>query len=190
MNEKKKVLFIDRDGTIILETDDFKIDTMEKISFYPEIFYWLHRIVSDFNFELVLVTNQDGLGKEEFPNEPFYTTHKFIMRTFAEQGIRFAHEHIDCSYPHEGLDTRKPGIGMLKKYFSEEYDLKNSFVIGDRITDVMLSKNLGAKCFWLDDGRGLGAKEINESEEKLVPYIATRSRNWEDIYEYLKNNNF
>jgi imidazoleglycerol-phosphate dehydratase/histidinol-phosphatase len=135
---------------------------------------------------LVLVTNQDGLGREEFPNEPFYTTHKFIMRTFAEQGIRFAHEHIDCSYPHEGLDTRKPSIGMLKKYFSDEYDLKNSFVIGDRITDVMLAKNLGAKCFWLDDGRGLGAKEINESEEKLLPYIATRSRNWEKIYLYLK----
>ncbi len=182
---KKKVLFIDRDGTIILETDDFKIDTMEKITFYPQVFYWLGKIVREFDFSLVLVTNQDGLGTADFPNEPFYTTHRFIMKTFAEQGISFIAEHIDCSYPHQGLATRKPAIGMLTDYFTAAYDLENSFVIGDRITDVLLAKNLGAKCFWLDDGRGLGATEINETEEALNSYIATRSRNWEEIYNYL-----
>jgi len=184
---KKKVLFIDRDGTIILETDDFKIDTMEKITFYPEVIYWLGKIVREFDFDLVLVTNQDGLGTDAFPNEPFYATHHFIMKTFAEQGIPFVAEHIDCSYPHEGLATRKPGTGMLTDYFTEVYDLEKSYVIGDRITDVLLAKNLGAKCFWLDDGRGLGATEIKETEASLQPFIATRSRDWKLIYDYLKN---
>jgi imidazoleglycerol-phosphate dehydratase/histidinol-phosphatase len=183
---KKKVLFIDRDGTIILETDDFKIDTMEKVAFYPEVFYWLGKIVREFDFDLVLVTNQDGLGTVDFPNEPFFSTHHFIMKTFAEQGISFVAEHIDYSYPDEGLVTRKPGTGMLTAYFSGEYDLENSFVIGDRITDVLLAKNLGAKCFWLDDGRALGASEIVETEASLQPFIATRSRDWKLIYEYLR----
>ena len=182
----KKVLFIDRDGTMILETDDFKIETMEKVVFYPEIFYWLGRIVREFDYELVLVTNQDGLGTDIFPNEPFYTTHKFIMKTFADEKIIFAAEHIDCTYPHDNQPTRKPGTGMLTQYFSGEYDLKNSFVIGDRITDVVLAKNLGARAFWLNDGRGLGVGEIKETRESLTPQIAVESRQWEDIYNYLK----
>jgi imidazoleglycerol-phosphate dehydratase/histidinol-phosphatase len=185
----KKVLFIDRDGTMILETDDFKIETMEKIIFYPEIFYWLGRIVREFDYELVLVTNQDGLGTDVFPNEPFYTTHRFIMNVFAGEKIIFSEECIDCSYPHENLPTRKPGTGMLTKYFSPDYDLKNSFVIGDRITDVVLAKNLGAKAFWLNDGRGLGVGEIKETRESLHEYIAVESRQWEDIYNYLSNLN-
>lgn len=185
----KKVLFIDRDGTLILETDDFKIETYEKISFYPEVFYWLGRIVREFDYELVLVTNQDGLGTDIFPNEPFYTTHKFVMKTFADEKIIFAEEHIDCTYAWDEKPTRKPGTGMLTQYFSADYDLKNSFVIGDRITDVVLAKNLGAKCFWLNDGRGLGVGEIKETRESLNDYIATESRQWEDIYNYLKKIN-
>jgi imidazoleglycerol-phosphate dehydratase / histidinol-phosphatase len=181
----KKVLFIDRDGTMILETDDFKIETREKIIFYPEIFYWLGRIVREFDYELVLVTNQDGLGSEIFPDEPFFTTHRFIMDTFAGEKIAFAAEHIDRSYPTDNMPTRKPGTGMLTAYFSPDYDLKNSFVIGDRITDVVLAKNLGARCFWLNDGRGLGMTEISENRESLAPYIALESRRWEDIYHYL-----
>src|SRR5665213_603108 len=114
----KKVLFIDRDGTMILETDDFKIETMEKIIFYPEIFYWLGRIVREFDYELVLVTNQDGLGTEAFPDEPFFTTHRFIMSVFEGEKIHFAAEHIDRTYPHENQSTRKPGTGMLTEYFS------------------------------------------------------------------------
>lgn len=181
----KKVLFIDRDGTMILETDDFKIETMEKVVFYPEVFYWLSRIVREFDYELVLVTNQDGLGTEAFPDEPFYTTHRFIMRVFAGEKIHFAAEHIDRTYPHDNQPTRKPGTGMLTQYFSADYDLKNSFVIGDRITDVVLAKNLGAKCFWLNDGRGLGVGEIKETRESLHNFIAVESRQWEDIYNYL-----
>jgi imidazoleglycerol-phosphate dehydratase/histidinol-phosphatase len=182
----KKVLFIDRDGTIILETADFIIDTMQKVAFYPNVFYWLGKIAREFDYEFVLVTNQDGLGTDAFPDEPFFTTHKFIMKTFADQGIVFADEHIDRSFPEEGLETRKPGVGMLKKYFNDGYDLKNSFVIGDRITDVMLAKNLGAKCFWLKDHRNLGAGEIGHSEDELQEVVATNSRDWKDIYEYLK----
>ena len=185
----KKVLFIDRDGTLILETDDFKIETFEKIKFYPEVFYWLGKIVREFDYELVLVTNQDGLGTEVFPNEPFYTTHRFVMNVFADEKIHFAAENIDCSYSTDNKPTRKPGIGMLTAYFTPDYDLGNSFVIGDRITDVMLAKNLGAKCFWLNDGRNLGMLEIGETKETLKDYISIESRHWEDVYAYLKGIN-
>jgi imidazoleglycerol-phosphate dehydratase/histidinol-phosphatase len=108
------------------------------------------------------------------------------MKTFADEKIIFAAEHIDCSYPSEHLPTRKPGTGMLTQYFSPDYDLANSFVIGDRITDVVLAKNLGARAFWLNDGRGLGVSEIKETRESLTPQIAVESRQWEDIYNYLK----
>ena len=146
---KKKVLFIDRDGTLILETDDFKIETFQKLIFYPEIFYWLGKIVREFNYELVMVTNQDGLGTEAFPEKEFYELNDFILKTFEGEKIHFAEICIDKSYPYENLPTRKPNTGMLTKYlpagqagFSDDYDLKNSFVIGDRITDVLLAKNL------------------------------------------------
>lgn len=183
----KKALFIDRDGTLILETDNFMIETHDKVTFYPEVFYWLGKIVRELDYELILVTNQDGLGTDFFPEQSFYETHRFIMKTFAGEGIVFAHEHIDKTFPHEGKDTRKPGIGMLKQYFNGEYDLSNSFVIGDRITDVMLAKNLGAKAFWLNDGRDLGGFEITETKETLKDIIVSESRNWKDIYEHLKS---
>ncbi len=112
----------------------------------------------------------------------------FIENTFAGEGIKFASTHIDKSFPHEELPTRKPNTGMLTKYFSSEYDLKNSFVIGDRITDVLLAKNLGCKCFWLNDGRNLGATEIGgETLDSLKQYVAVESRDWKDIYNYLKS---
>ena len=183
----KKVLFIDRDGTLILETDDFKIETMEKITFYPEVFQWLGRIVRELDYELVLVTNQDGLGTEFFPDEPFFTTHKFVMKCFADDGIHFSAEHIDRHFSTDNNPERKPGTGMLTQYFSADYDLKNSFVIGDRITDVMLAKNIGAKGFWLNDGRNLGSAELSENAETLKPFIALETQHWQAIYEYLKN---
>jgi imidazoleglycerol-phosphate dehydratase/histidinol-phosphatase len=184
----KKVLFIDRDGTLILETDDFKIDSFEKLTFYPEVFRWLGEIVRLQQYELVMVTNQDGLGLSDyFPEEAFWPVHRFIEKTFQGEGITFAATHIDKSFPHENLPTRKPHTGMLTRYFSPDYDLKNSFVIGDRITDVLLAKNLGCKCFWLNDGRGLGTTEIGgETVEALKPYVALESRNWQDIFHYLK----
>lgn len=187
----KKVLFIDRDGTLILETDDYKIDTFEKLYFYPEIFRWLGKIARSNEYELVIVTNQDGLGNAKiFPENTFWPVHNFMERTFEGEGIKFAATHIDKSFPHENLPTRKPNIGMLFKYMSAEYDLQNSFVIGDRITDVLLAKNLGCKCFWLNDGRGLGGDEIGaESIESLQAHIALETRNWKDIYEYLEKIN-
>jgi imidazoleglycerol-phosphate dehydratase/histidinol-phosphatase len=187
---KKKVLFIDRDGTLILETDDFKIEKFSKLLFYPEVFYWLGKIAREFDYELVMVTNQDGLGTEVFPEEEFYELNDFILKTFEGEKIHFASVHIDKSYPHENLPTRKPNTGMLTKYFSEDYDLKNSFVIGDRITDVLLAKNLGCKCFWLNDGRNLGTGEVgNNNAESLKKFIAVESRDWGKIYEYLKKVN-
>ena len=182
----KKVLFIDRDGTLILETDDFKIEKFSKLIFYPEVFYWLGKIARELDYELVMVTNQDGLGTPEFLEEDFWPVQNFIVKTFHDDGIPFAGVHIDKSFPHENLPTRKPGTGMLTKYFSADYDLKNSFVIGDRITDVQLAKNLGAKCFYLNDGRGLGAAEVKDSQEDLKKSIALESRDWEQIYNYLK----
>lgn len=182
----KKVLFIDRDGTLILETDDFKIEKYEKLTFYPQVFYWLGKIARELDYELVMVTNQDGLGTPEFPEKDFWEVQNFIVKTFDGDGIHFSDVCIDKSFPHENLPTRKPGTGMLTKYFSAEYDLKNSFVIGDRITDVQLAKNLGAKCFYLNDGRGLGATEVKDSAETLKAFIAVESREWEHIYNYLK----
>lgn len=182
----KKVLFIDRDGTLILETDDFKIEKYEKLTFYPQVFYWLGKIARELDYELVMVTNQDGLGTPDFPEEDFWQVQNFILKTFENEGIRFAEVFIDKSYPHENLPTRKPGTGMLKQYFASHYDLKNSFVIGDRITDVQLAKNLGAKCFYLNDGRGLGAAEVKDSADELKKHIAVESRDWEHIYHHLK----
>jgi imidazoleglycerol-phosphate dehydratase/histidinol-phosphatase len=155
----KKVLFIDRDGTLILETDDFKIEKFSKLIFYPEVFYWLGKIARELDYELVMVTNQDGLGTPDFPEVEFWQVQQFIVNTFAGEEIRFADVHIDKSYPEEKLATRKPGTGMLTKVLmSEELrHVKNSFVIGDRITDVLLAKNLNCKCFWLNDGSNSGA---------------------------------
>jgi imidazoleglycerol-phosphate dehydratase/histidinol-phosphatase len=181
----QKLLFIDRDGTLILETDDFKIEKFQKLIFYPEVFYWLGKIARELDYKLVMFTNQDGLGTEEFPEQDFWEVQNFIVKTFENEQIHFVDVCIDKSYPHENLPTRKPGIGMLTKYFSDEYDLKNSFVIGDRITDVQLAKNLDCKCFWLNDGRALGASEVKDDLQTLKNYIAVESRNWRDIYNHL-----
>jgi imidazoleglycerol-phosphate dehydratase / histidinol-phosphatase len=183
----KKILFIDRDGTLILETDDFKIEKFEKLIFYPGVFYWLKKIVDELHYELVMVTNQDGLGTEMFPEEDFRKVQHFIVQTFANEGLHFTAVHIDKSFPDEGLDTRKPGIGMLRQYLNGDYDIKNSLVIGDRITDVMLAKNMGCKCVWLNDGRGLGVTEVSENEETLKDFIAIQTRDWQKVYEYLKH---
>jgi len=183
----KKILFLDRDGTLILEPEDFKIDSYEKLVFYPEIFQWLGKIAKETDFELVMVTNQDGLGTEYFTEENFWKVHNLMVQTFAGEGIHFSGTHIDKSFPEDGLETRKPGIGMLRQYLNGDYDLQNSFVIGDRITDVMLAKNLGCKCIWLNDGRALGALEIGENADTLKDFIALETRDWKLVYELLRN---
>lgn len=181
---KKRLLFIDRDGTLILEPEDQQIDAFEKLKFYPGALQYLPRIARELDFELILVSNQDGLGTPAHPEENFTPVHNFILETFSGEGVHFAAEHIDKTFPHENAPTRKPGTAMLTQYFDKEkYDLEGSYVIGDRINDVKLAENLGAKGIWLDNNPELGAEEgIAVSSES----IALRTNSWQKIYEYLK----
>lgn len=183
----KRVLFIDRDGTLIKEVPPtYQIDSLDKIEFYPKVFTWLTRIAAELDFELVMVTNQDGLGTDSFPEDTFWPAQNFIVRAFENEGVFFSAYHIDRSFPHENAPTRKPGTGMLTQYFTTGYDLANSFVIGDRITDVQLAKNLGAKAIWMNEGTGLGGAEVSADAKALAPVIALESTDWEKIYEFLK----
>ncbi len=182
----KRVLFIDRDGTLIKEhPPTYQIDSWEKLEFYPYVFTYMNRIATELDYELVMVSNQDGLGTDKFPEHHFQGIHDHIIRSFENEGVHFREIHIDRSMPEDGLDTRKPGTGMLQQYFDKErYDLANSFVIGDRITDVQMAKNLGCKAIWLKNNPGLGLEEIG-STEGLEEYTALVTTKWEDIYTFL-----
>ncbi|WP_010517053.1 bifunctional histidinol-phosphatase/imidazoleglycerol-phosphate dehydratase HisB [Croceivirga radicis] len=182
----KKVLFIDRDGTIIKETVDEQIDAFEKMIFYPKAFTYLGKIAKELDYTLVMITNQDGLGTEAFPEDTFWPVHNFIITAFENEGVHFDAVYIDRTFPHENADTRKPGTGMLTEYFSNAYDLENSFVIGDRLTDVELAKNLGAKGIFINDNTNLGTGEITVDRKDLDDYIALESNDWQAIYEFLK----
>jgi imidazoleglycerol-phosphate dehydratase/histidinol-phosphatase len=167
------MLFIDRDGTLVVEPPtDYQIDSLEKLEFYPGVFQNLAKIVKELDYELVMVSNQDGLGTEAFPEEAFLSVQNKIIRAFENEGIRFADIHIDKSFPHENLPTRKPGTGMLNKYLYGNCDLKNSYVIGDRPTDVELAKNLGAKSILLSKNACSDADLTTED--------------WSEIYSHLK----
>lgn len=183
-NLVKRVLFIDRDGTLIVEPADQQIDSFAKLKFYPGALQYLPRIAKELDFELVMVSNQDGLGTDSHPEANFWPVHQFIQEVFAGEGVHFAREHIDRTFPHELAETRKPGIGMLKEYFAaDKYNLAESFVIGDRINDVKLAQNLGAKAIWLRSNDELGKAEnlaITEAD------IALETTDWKAIYEYLK----
>jgi imidazoleglycerol-phosphate dehydratase/histidinol-phosphatase len=185
----KKVLFIDRDGTIIKETADEQIDAFEKMIFYPKAFTYLGKIAKELDYELVMITNQDGLGTDIFPEDTFWPVHNFIVKAFENEGVVFDKIFIDRTFPKDNADTRKPGTGMLTSYFSEAYDLENSFVIGDRLTDVELAKNLGAKGIYINDETHLSTGEITVKREELDDYIALESNDWEKIYEFLKLEN-
>ena len=185
----KKILFIDRDGTLIKEAPpEYRIDTIEDLTFYPDMFYYMRQI-AEMDFELVMVTNQDGLGEADFPWGPFNVVQDFIMKSLENERIHFSEVHIDVTYPHDNAATRKPGIGMLAKYMDNDaYDLTNSFVIGDRITDMMLAKNLGCKGIWIVEDEALGAEELSEEDKMaLEAAIALKTENWEDIYTFLKS---
>jgi imidazoleglycerol-phosphate dehydratase/histidinol-phosphatase len=179
----KKVLFIDRDGTLILEPPDEQIDSLEKLEYYPGVFTWLGKIAKETDYELVIITNQDGLGTDRFPENTFWPAHEKMMKTFAGEGIKFSNVLIDKSFPHENLNTRKPGTGLLSEYLSGEYDLKNSYVIGDRLTDVELAKNLGARGILLKDS----SLALKMKELKLDGFCALTTESWEDIYQLLTN---
>ncbi|MBV8252849.1 MAG: bifunctional histidinol-phosphatase/imidazoleglycerol-phosphate dehydratase HisB [Chitinophaga sp.] len=183
----KRVLFIDRDGTLIKEVPPtYQIDSLDKIEFYPKVFVNMARIASELGYELAMVTNQDGLGTPSFPEETFWPAQNMILKAFENEGVVFDEIFVDRSFPADNAPTRKPGTGMLTKYFSGEYDLANSFVIGDRITDVLLAKNLGAKAIWMNEGNGLGSGEIQDTVAALRDVIALESTDWDRIYEFLK----
>ena len=172
------ILFIDRDGTIIQETDDEKIETIEKLDFLPEALYYLKKIKEEFNYLFVMVTNQDGLGTEAFPDHEFWPVHQFIMRLLESEGIHFDAVHIDEHFEKDQHPNRKPGTGMLTEYMAGGYDLPNSFVLGDRATDVQLAKNLGCQAIYLNSAY---------SDETTVAEL--KPKNWKEIYDFLVERN-
>jgi imidazoleglycerol-phosphate dehydratase/histidinol-phosphatase len=183
----KKVLFIDRDGTIVLEPEGFQLDSLDKLEFYPKSFQYLAKIAKEMDYELVMVTNQDGLGTDCFPEDTFWPTQNFILRAFENEGVLFDDIFVDRSFPEDNAPTRKPRTGMLTKYIDNpEYDLANSFVLGDRLTDVELAKNLGAKAIFMNTTEGAGSTEIAVKREELDDVIILQSTDWKVIYEFLK----
>lgn len=185
----KRVLFIDRDGTLIKEAPPtYQLDAFSKLEFYPDMFLYMRKIAAELDYELVMVTNQDGLGTASFPEDTFWPVHNLVMTSLQNENIHFNEVHIDRTFPAEHAPTRKPGTGMLTKYLNNPaYDIANSFVIGDRITDMQLAKNLGCKGFWLNIDASLGASEIKDTINELKKeVIVLETPHWADIYTYLK----
>lgn len=180
----KKVLFIDRDGTLALEPEDYQLDTFEKLIFYPQVFTFLGKIAKELDYSLVMVTNQDGLGTDSFPDDTFWPVHELLLKSFEQEGIVFEEVHIDRSFPEDNSPNRKPKTGLLTSYVEDkQYDLNHSYVIGDRLTDMELAKNLGAKGIFIANDETLGAKEASEG---LTDSIALKTTTWEAIYKFLK----
>ena len=185
----KKVLFIDRDGTLIKEAPPtYQLDDFSKLEFYPDMFYYMRKIATELDYELVMVTNQDGLGTASFPEESFWPVQNFVMANLANEAIHFSEVFIDKSFPADNAPTRKPATGMLTRYLNNpDYDVFNSFVIGDRITDMQLAKNLNCKGIWLNTDATLGASEIKDTIDDLKKEtIMVETPSWETIYNYLK----
>jgi imidazoleglycerol-phosphate dehydratase / histidinol-phosphatase len=174
----KKVLFIDRDGTLIFETEDEQIDSLEKLEFIPKVFRNMHFIARNLSYELAMVSNQDGLGTPRFPEETFWPVHHKVLRAFEREGVIFDEIFIDRHFLGDHSPNRKPEIGMLGKYFDGTYDLANSFVIGDRVTDIQLAKNLGAKGILINDGSF--AREVQE--KGLADSCVLITDDWDKIY--------
>ena len=183
----KKVLFIDRDGTLAIEPPvDYQLDSFEKLEFYPKVFQYLGKIAKELDFELVMVTNQDGLGTPSFPEATFWPVHNFLIKTFEKEGIVFTEQIIDRTFARDNAPTRKPNTGLLSHYISSSYDLENSFVIGDRMTDIELAKNLGAKGIFINNDNIEGTDELTVTKDELENYIALETKDWSAIYEFLK----
>ncbi len=183
----KKILFIDRDGTLVREPADFQLDALEKLEFYPNVFEYLGKIVRELDYDLVMVTNQDGLGSTSFPENTFWPTQNFIVKAFENEGIVFSEILIDKSFPYDNLPTRKPGIGMLTKFINNPaFDLENSVVIGDRLTDVGLAINLNAKAIFINNDATLGEAENQFTADQLDKTIVLKTLHWKEIYDFLK----
>ncbi len=178
----KKVLFIDRDGTLVIEPPkDYQLDSLEKLEFYPKVFQYLSKIVDELDYELVMVTNQDGLGTNSFPEDTFWPAHNKMLKAFENEGIMFNDVLIDKSLPEDNAPTRKPRTGMLNKFMNESYDLANSYVIGDRLSDMELAKNLNSKGICICNDSNLLLNELNS-------FVSLKTSNWKSIYEFLKLN--
>ena len=177
----KKILFIDRDGTLVIEPPvDYQLDSFEKLEFYPRVFRNLSFVREKLDYEFVMVTNQDGLGTDSFPEDTFWPVHNLVMKTLENEGITFDNVCIDRSFPEDNAPTRKPRTGMLTQYIDNpEYNLAESYVIGDRATDVELAKNLGCKAILLQDD-----KEILK-EKALEEYCSLATKDWDKIAEFL-----
>ena len=182
----KKLLLIDRDGTIIKEPEDEQIDSFEKLEFYPKAISYLSKIAKLQDYELLMITNQDGLGTDSFPEEEFWPVQNFIVKTLSNEGIDFKDILIDKTFARENAETRKPKTGLVKPYLNGDYDIENSIVIGDRLTDIELAKNLGCKGIFINQNKGLGDEELNASKAELQKHIALETTNWEDIYALLR----
>ena len=181
----KKVLFIDRDGTLVVEPPiDFQVDSLEKLEFLPGVFRNLYFIRQQFDYELVMVSNQDGMGRPQYPEAAFNMVQEKILTAFQNEGISFDAIHIDSSMPEDNLPTRKPGTAMLKAYMDGDYDLSGSLVLGDRLTDIELARNLGARAIYIGDEKD--RQEIQETG--LAEYCAFIASDWSDIYAYLLKN--
>ena len=188
-NQQKKILFIDRDGTLIKEAPPtYQLDSFSKLEFYPDMFYFMRKIATELDYELVMVTNQDGLGTAAFPEDTFWPVQNFVMTNLANEAINFSEVYIDKTFPADNAPTRKPAAGMLTRYLNNTaYDLINSFVIGDRLTDMQLAKNLHCKGIWLNIDSSLGASEIKDTINALKKEtIVLETPHWEAIYNYLK----
>jgi imidazoleglycerol-phosphate dehydratase/histidinol-phosphatase len=184
----KRILFIDRDGTLINEAPPtYQVDSFDKLEFYPHAFEFMTKIAHELDYQLIMVTNQDGLGTPSYPEDTFWPVQNFVMKALENEGVQFSAVHIDKSFARDNAPTRKPKTGMLLEYLnSDKYDIINSFVIGDRITDVQLAKNLGCKALWLNNDPNLGGKEITNSRKELQSSIAMETTEWSKIYECLK----
>ena len=184
------VLFIDRDGTLIIEPQsDFQIDSLAKLEFIPNVLSALRKIAEETPYELVMVTNQDGLGTAIFPEETFWPAHNKMMRTLENENIRFAAQHIDRTFPADNVPTRKPNTGMLTAYFADTYDLPNSYVIGDRLTDVQLALNLGAKAILFippNLNPDTQSADTDGITDELKQAIALTTSDWNEIYTFLR----
>jgi len=185
----KRILFIDRDGTLINEAPPtYQVDTFDKLTFYPHMFEYMGRIARELDYELVMITNQDGLGSSSFPENTFWPLHEFVMKSLEGEGIIFSNVLIDRTLAAENAYTRKPNIGMVVPYMNNDlYDLENSYVIGDRITDVQLAKNLGCKAIWLNNDPELGSAEIADKAHQLKSIVALETTEWKDVYQFLKS---
>jgi imidazoleglycerol-phosphate dehydratase/histidinol-phosphatase len=189
MSKLQKILFIDRDGTIIKEPVDEQIDSFAKLEFYPGALLYLPKIAAELDFELVMVTNQDGLGTASYPEDTFWPVQNFVIKTLENEGVHFSDVCIDRTFPAQNAPTRKPGTAMLTQYLdTEKYNLTNSFTIGDRKNDVLLAHNLGAKAIWLNNHANLGGAEFKgKAEEDIIKStVALETTEWQKIYEFLK----